>query len=122
MDENTAAPQARIATIMVNAADPERLAGFWSSLLGTPVSSRSGDFLWLAPAAPGAPRLAFQKVPDATEGRRRLHLDIHGPDASAIRAHAESLGAAFVERHNIADFHWVVMHDPEGNEFCIAAD
>ena len=117
-----AAPPARIATIMVNARDAERLAGFWAGLLGTSVSSRFEQFVWLRPAGPGAPQLAFQQVGQPTDGRRRLHLDIHGPDPKALRALAESLGARFVEGNDIGDFHWDVMLDPEGNEFCIAAD
>ncbi|HSO17252.1 MAG TPA: VOC family protein [Arthrobacter sp.] len=120
--EPGAAPAARIATIMVNAADAGRLAEFWSGLLGTAVSSRFEQFVWLQPAGPGAPQLAFQQVDRPTEGRRRLHLDIHGPDPAALRAHAESLGARFVEGQDIGDFHWDVMQDPEGNEFCIAGD
>ena len=117
-----AAPSARIATIMVNAVDAERLAQFWAALLGTAVSSHFEQFVWLRHAGPGAPQLAFQQVAEPTEGRRRLHLDIHGSDPVALRAQAESLGARFVEGNDIGDFHWDVMQDPEGNEFCIAGD
>ena len=117
-----AAPSARIATIMVNAVDAERLAQFWAALLGTAVSSRFEQFVWLRPAGIGAPQLAFQQVQEPTEGRRRLHLDIHGSHPAALRGHAESLGARFVEGNDIGDFHWDVMQDPEGNEFCIAGD
>lgn len=107
---------------MVNAGNADKLATFWAALLGTTVSARFDQFVWLKPASPGAPQLAFQEVPDATPGRRRLHLDVHGPDPDSLRAHAEALGAVFVEGHDIGDFHWDVMHDPEGNEFCIARD
>jgi hypothetical protein len=120
--EEAQAPSARIATIMVNAVDAERLALFWAALLGTAVSSRFEQFVWLEPAGPGAPQLAFQQVQEPTEGRRRLHLDIHGSDPAALRAHAEFLGAGFVEGNDLGDFHWDVMQDPEGNEFCIAGD
>ena len=101
---------------------PSAWPQFWAALLGTAVSSRFEQFVWLQPAGPGAPQLAFQQVEEPTEGRRRLHLDIHGPDPAALRAHAESLGAGFVEGNDIGDFHWDVMQDPEGNEFCIAGD
>lgn len=67
-----AAPAARIATIMVNAADAGRLAEFWAALLGTPVSSCYEQFVWLQPAGPGAPQLAFQQVEQPSEGRRRI--------------------------------------------------
>ena len=78
---------------MVNAGNADKLATFWAALLGTTVSARFDQFVWLKPASPGSPQLAFQEVPDATPGRRRLHLDVHGPDPDSLRAHAEALGA-----------------------------
>lgn len=107
---------------MINAEDAGTLAGFWSSLLGVAVERSYEQFTWLEPAAPGMPQLAFQQVPAPVEGRRRLHLDLHHAEPAALRKRAESLGAVFVEGHDIGDFHWDVMQDPEGNEFCIAAD
>ncbi|MFE4198834.1 VOC family protein [Paenarthrobacter sp. NPDC056912] len=112
----------RIASIMVNAKDAASLAGFWSELMDMPVSAEFDGFIWLRPAAPGLPQLAFQQVSAPTEGRRRLHLDLHDADAAALRRKAEALGATFVEAHSIGDFHWDIMQDPEGNEFCIAQD
>jgi len=112
----------RIASIMINAVDAGRLSAFWSELLDLPVAARHAEFIWLEAATPGAPQLAFQQVPAPAEGRRRLHLDLHHPEPAVLRRRAESLGARFVEGHNIGDFHWAVMQDPEGNEFCIAAD
>ncbi|OFI38977.1 glyoxalase [Arthrobacter sp. SW1] len=111
----------RIASIMVNASDAESLAAFWSAVLELPVASRHGQFIWLEAPGPGAPQVAFQQVPEPSGGRR-LHLDLHHPDPAGLRRRAESLGAVFVEGHDIGDFHWDVMQDPEGNEFCIAAD
>lgn len=116
------APPSYISSIMVSAVDAERLAAFWSQFLKLDVASRLDQFIWLKAANPGAPRLGFHQVSDPTDGRRRLHLDIHTPDAAGLRRHAESLGASFVEGHDIGSFHWDVMHDPEGNEFCIAQD
>ncbi len=112
----------RIASIMVNAVDAVRLSSFWSELLDMPVSAEHEGFIWLRPAEPGFPQLAFQQVAAPTEGRRRLHLDLHDADPSALRRKAETLGATFVEEHDIGHFRWDVMQDPEGNEFCIAQD
>jgi hypothetical protein len=112
----------RIASIMVNAVDAARLSSFWSQLLDMPVAAEHEGFIWLRPAEPGLPQLAFQQVASPTEGRRRLHLDLHDADPSALRRKAETLGATFVEGYNSGDFHWDVMQDPEGNEFCIAQD
>lgn len=112
----------RIASIMVNAVDAARLSAFWSELLEMPIAAEHEGFIWLRPAEPGLPQLAFQQVEAPTDGRRRLHLDLHDADAAALRIKAESLGATFVEGHDIADFHWDVLRDPEGNEFCIAQE
>ncbi|MFJ5957933.1 VOC family protein [Paenarthrobacter sp. NPDC092416] len=115
-------PGPRIASIMFNAKDAAGLAQFWSELLGLPVVAEHEGFIWLRASAPGQPQLAFQQVGAPTEGRRRLHLDIHDDDPSALKVRAEGLGAVFVEGQDIGDFHWDVMQDPEGNEFCIAQD
>ncbi|MGW9415147.1 VOC family protein [Arthrobacter cupressi] len=115
-------PRPRIASIMINAVDAGRLAEFWSGLLELPVAARHAEFIWLEAAGPGAPQVAFQQVRAPAPGRRRLHLDLHHPEPGALRRRAESLGAVFVEGHDLGDFHWDVMQDPEGNEFCIAAD
>lgn len=112
----------RIASIMVNATDAARLSAFWSELLEMPVAAEYEGFIWLRPAEPGLPQLAFQQVAAPTEGGRRLHLDLHDADPSALRRKAEALGATFVEGQDIGDFHWDVMQDPEGNEFCIAQE
>ncbi|UZN01541.1 VOC family protein [Cellulomonas sp. S1-8] len=78
------------------------------------------------------PRLFLQKVPEAKAGKNRLHLDVglpgtagHGgpPDRPAIRARAgelEALGATRVKEFDDAQQgYWIVMQDPEGNEFCL---
>ncbi|MGR0160991.1 VOC family protein [Paenarthrobacter nitroguajacolicus] len=112
----------RIASIMVNATDAASLSAFWSELMNMPVAAEHEGFIWLRPVEPGLPQLAFQQVDKPTDGRRRLHLDLHDADPSALRRKAEELGATFVEGHDIGDFHWDVMQDPEGNEFCIAQE
>ncbi|WP_091325088.1 VOC family protein [Arthrobacter sp. cf158] len=112
----------RIASIMINAVDAERLSRFWSELLATPVAAEHEGFIWLQPSEPGFPQLAFQQLAAPTEGRRRLHLDLHDADAAALRRKAEALGASLVESHDIGHFCWDVMQDPEGNEFCIAQE
>lgn len=77
------------------------------------------------------PRLLFQRVPELKPGKNRLHLDVYlsgDKDASAeqrrasIQAAAErlrGLGATIgpaLEEHGV---YWIVMQDPEGNEFCV---
>ncbi|NNF70411.1 MAG: VOC family protein [Acidimicrobiia bacterium] len=81
------------------------------------------------PDGPG-PRLFFQKVPEAKTAKNRLHLDVNvstrGTPLEDKRAEVRSavdrlvgLGATEIEVFDQRDEHWIVMHDPEGNEFCV---
>lgn len=78
------------------------------------------------------PRVYLQKVPEAKAGKNRVHLDVGAPgadgrggppDRAAIRARAtelESRGAQRVREFDDAQQgFWIVMQDPEGNEFCL---
>lgn len=66
-------------------------------------------------------RLLFQRVPEAKTGKNRLHLDLHAGegrrDAEVERLRA--LGARVLRRVTEPAGEWVVMADPEGNEFCV---
>ena len=76
------------------------------------------------------PRVFFQKVPESKTTKNRVHLDVNvgrGIDDNddrwrAVLAHAEALtaeGATVVEERSEYGSHWMVMTDPEGNEFCL---
>ncbi|MEX1037835.1 MAG: VOC family protein [Acidimicrobiia bacterium] len=111
----------RVGSVVVNTVDPDRLADFWTELLGVEVARRSGPyFIWLQPQHEGGVSVAFQKVDAPTEGRRRLHLDMSVEDLDGAVRRALDLGASHVEDHTIGDFSWVVLADPDGNEFCLA--
>ncbi|MET8684185.1 VOC family protein [Streptomyces sp. NPDC004732] len=66
-------------------------------------------------------RILFQRVPEAKSGKNRLHLDVHtGPgrrDDEVTRL--ETLGAAVARHVKEPGGEWVIMTDPEGNEFCV---
>lgn len=65
-------------------------------------------------------RILFQRVPETKTGKNRLHLDVHSEpgrrDAEVVRL--EGLGATVVRRVKEYGGEWVIMTDPEGNEFC----
>jgi predicted enzyme related to lactoylglutathione lyase len=110
-----------VGSIVINTTDPDRLAGFWGSLLGVEIANRSGPwFIWLKPQHDGGVSIAFQKVDAPTDGRRRLHLDTFVEDPETAIERAIELGATRVEDHTAGGFSWTVMGDPDGNEFCIA--
>ncbi|MFF5254830.1 VOC family protein [Streptomyces leeuwenhoekii] len=66
-------------------------------------------------------RLLFQRVPEAKSGKNRLHLDLHpgGDRREQEVARLEGLGASVLRRVREPGGEWVVMADPEGNEFCV---
>jgi hypothetical protein len=67
------------------------------------------------PPDDGAPRLFFNRVPEPKTVKNRVHLDVRAPDRDAEVARLVAAGATEVGRHE----NWVVMADPEGNEFCV---
>jgi predicted enzyme related to lactoylglutathione lyase len=64
----------------------------------------------------------LQQVPEAKQGKNRMHLDLHVEDLESATARAVELGASQVDEHRRPTFMWRVFQDPEGNEFCIATD
>ncbi len=108
-----------VASVTIDAADPEALATFWAGLLGLAVRPREGRFVALQRPPAGAPELVFQPVPEPKRGKVRIHLDVNVPDVAAAARRVRDLGGSDVaEIHEDGDT-WLVMRDPEGNEFCL---
>jgi predicted enzyme related to lactoylglutathione lyase len=118
--EGAAAGLGRLDEIVVDCADPARLARFWAVLVGGSPVDRAPDWSYVDPPG-GQPRLAFQLVPEGKQSRKnRLHLDIDVPDIAAVRAALLELGGQSVgEVQKDDQGAFQVMLDPEGNEFCL---
>ena len=110
----------KMAAVVINARDVERVVDFWKSLLEVGERQRVPGFVWLERQHGASVSLAVQHVDDPTEGRNRLHLDFGSSDAAATAGRITDLGGEELERHEIRGFHWTVFADPEGNEFCVA--
>jgi predicted enzyme related to lactoylglutathione lyase len=116
----------RIQSLVVDASDCERLAHFWSQALGWPITSQSPDE-WVieppegSPAVHLAPEILFGRVSDAKTVKNRLHFDLRPGDQDAEVDRLIELGAMRVDIGQPDDVAWVVMADPEGNEFCVLA-
>jgi hypothetical protein len=108
-----------IADIIVDCRDPEAVGCFWSSLLQRPIAGRVGPYVWLSRPTGGV-GLGFQRVEAAKRGKNRVHIDVSGPDVGRMKQQVESLGGKRVPGY--ADGGFLVMADPEGNEFCIVPD
>ncbi len=111
--------------IVVDCEDPRRTAQFWAEVLGWPVAESAEGYFWLSstgePWAP-PPILVFVAVPEPKTVKNRLHLDLNpsGCDQADELARLLSLGAKRISVGE-ADVPWVVLADPEGNEFCLLA-
>ncbi len=110
----------RHAFTVIDCNDLDAQVAFWSSLTGLDALGQAPGYAWLAPQVDGAPVIAFQVVPEAKAGKNRVHLDLQTDDVLGEADRAVALGASEVVRHAWDDYHWIVMADPEGNEFCIA--
>lgn len=112
----------KLEMVTFDATDPATLAQWWAAQFdGTTHELIPGEFV--AVARPEGPRLGFQKVPDPTPGKNRVHLDFVTADVEGEVTRLTAAGATEVERHNIGDnFNWVVLADPEGNAFCVVCE
>jgi predicted enzyme related to lactoylglutathione lyase len=114
----------RIQCLCIDTTDPSELAAFWESALGWRRTFEQDDEVALEPPAGSpedgiVPDLLFLRVPEKKAGKNRLHLDLRPKDQAAEVARLEGLGATRVDVGQKQDVGWVVMADPEGNEFCV---
>ncbi len=112
----------RIQCVCVDAVDPAKVAAFWQAALGWRRTSEEDDEIVLEPpegsAEDGvAPDLLFLRVPEKKTVKNRVHLDLRPEDQAAEVARLEGLGARRVDIGQGSEVSWVVMADPEGNEF-----
>ena len=112
----------RIQCLCIDTADPAALATFWQSALGWRRTFEAEDQVVLEPPEGSkedgvAPDLLFLRVPEEKAGKNRLHLDLRPQDQAAEVSRLEGLGARRADVGQGPDVSWVVMADPDGNEF-----
>ena len=111
----------RIECLTVDCSDPELIAGFWEAALGYRRTYEDDTEIAIAAPDGSGTDLLFLRVPDAKQVKNRLHLDLRPDDRDAEVARLEALGATRTAIGQAGDESWVVLADPEGNEFCILA-
>jgi predicted enzyme related to lactoylglutathione lyase len=116
----------RIQCLVIDSDDCELLARFWSQAIGWRVTYESPDEWCIeppegSPAVDVAPDILFVKVPDRKTVKNRLHLDLRPKDQGAEVERILALGATRVDIGQSDEVSWVVLADPEGNEFCVLA-
>ncbi len=110
--------------ICVNTTDPRRLASFWAQVLGWRTTYDEPDEVALEPPAGSpedgvSPDLLFLKVPEEKSGINRLHIDLRPDDRDTEVHRLLALGATRADVGQGPDVTWVVLADPDGNEFCV---
>jgi len=99
--------------------DPAGLGRFWAEALGYDVVDEADDEVLIAPRDGSKRRLLFLRVAEVKSAKNRLHLDLRAEDQLVEVERLERLGATRVDIGQGDDVSWVVMADPEGNEFCL---
>jgi len=113
-----------IQCLGIDTTDPARLAAFWQAAIGWRRTYDTPDEVVLEPPEGSredgvVPDLLFLRVPEGKAGKNRLHLDLRPKDQAAEVSRFEGLGARRIDVGQADDVSWVVLADPDGNEFCV---
>ncbi len=106
--------------LTIDANDVEALAAFWSKATDYKVADSYYPILAvLASDKPNYPRLLVLQVPETKTAKNRLHMEFKTEDLKAEANRIVELGATLIEEREFGETKWIVMQDPEGNEFCL---
>ncbi|CAN5728359.1 VOC family protein [soil metagenome] len=110
----------KFTELCIDCARPRELAYFWSSVLDYSIVSDEEDEVEIKGADDSGPSLLFAPVPEGKSVKNRLHIDVNPVDRSQAEEveRVLALGARKVDIGQ-GDVDWVVLADPEDNEFCI---
>ena len=116
----------RVQCVNYDAIDPAAQARFWAEVLGWRITVEHEKEYVLEPPAGSpedgiVPDILFLRVPadEVKSVKNRVHMDLRPEDQAAEIARIESLGGKKVDVGQDDSASWVVMADPEGNEFCV---
>lgn len=107
----------RWQNITVDCRDSELVATFWSRALGLELHGPDDGEWWIEPGG-DSPDILFLEVPGAKTVKNRVHLDLRPDDQQAEVSRLKRLGGREIDIGQ-REVSWVVMADPEGNEFCV---
>jgi predicted enzyme related to lactoylglutathione lyase len=111
--------KSRWYTIVVDCHDIEAVASFWQAALGYERVFEGPEEIVLVKDRDTEPGLVFGTVPEEKTIKNRLHIDLAPDDQAAEVERLIALGATHVDVGQTPENKWVVLADPEGNEFCV---
>lgn len=110
----------RLKTVVFDVADLHRATTFWAAAVGYEVTSKGDAWMTLEDPKKQGPALGFQPRDDAKRGINHVHLDLAAADVEAEVRRLEKLGAKRATwPYYPPEADWVVLQDPDGNEFCV---
>ena len=114
-----------IYNVTFDCEDPRSLARFWAEVTSYAMVEERDDFVRLqAPDKRGVRHILFFRVPEPKTTKNRMHVDLATREPEAEIERLRALGASLVDGDTPTwrtgdGTRWVVMRDPEGNEFCL---
>jgi hypothetical protein len=119
----------RFKELVLDCHHPRALAEFWCAVLDYEITEEADGLVEIAGASwtvdevrtsPVVPTIVFVPVPESKTVKNRMHIDVNPIDRTQAEEveRLEGLGAKRIDIGQ-GDVHWVVMADPEGNEFCV---
>jgi catechol 2,3-dioxygenase-like lactoylglutathione lyase family enzyme len=115
----------RISELVIDCADMEKQAAFWSAVLGYVELGREENEIEIGPPGVGfggpQPTLIFGPTSEPKRAKLRLHIDVNPTDRDQEQELERllSLGARAADVGQTGEESWHVLADPEGNEFCL---
>src|SRR5216683_3111768 len=110
-----------VAAVVIDCQDPEALARFWGAAAGWTLTGSDGSMSSLRSPGGEGPYLELLRAGGAKAGKNRIHCDVaphRDGDHLAEAARLRQSGATPADVGQ-GDVRWVVLADPEGNEFCV---
>jgi hypothetical protein len=113
---------AGLTEIVIDCNDPERIADFWCAVLGWPLQRTENGELWTSATGgyDARPFIVFEPVSELKTVKNRVHLDV-SPKGCEQAEELERLLGLGATRADVGqgEVPWIVLADPEGNEFCL---
>jgi hypothetical protein len=122
----------KFTELEIDCADPGGLARFWCAVLDYEVQHEDGEIVTIGSPAvrdgqdrlgPVPPTLTFARVPEGKTIKNRVHIDVSPADREQDEEVRRllGLGARQADVGQTGEESWIVLADPEGNEFCVLA-
>jgi catechol 2,3-dioxygenase-like lactoylglutathione lyase family enzyme len=108
----------RLGSVVINCADLDRMVAFWAAALDLTPGPLVDNGTFRVLRGPRV-NVSLQVAQSPVVGRNQMHLDLFTDDQAGEVARLTDLGARFVRHNEDPDDDYVVLTDPEGNEFCV---